>query len=439
MPGSVAPVAYRPGHLLTGTRTTPGPDHLDDPGGRLGWVTPSLRAAWVASTGSGIAGFAVTALVGDVATTFGAPGAGEGVAVQIGLTGTTLGVSLALIRLASLGALPGAVLADRLGRRRMLLGMLAVGLVLTMAGALAPGYWWWVVAVALARPFLSTVNAVAGVVAAEETTSRHRAWALAGIGAAYGLGAGVVPVLRGLVPGISFRVVLALAIVPLLVIPLLARWLRDPAVYRAAAATERPVLPGAVPPAHRRHLLLLVVATAALALATGPGFTYVVVYGEEVLGATPTTTALLVVSAGPLGLVGLVLGRWLSDVLGRRPTIAMSLLGTALSLSVAYSGSQGRLTVGYLAAITSAAAFGVPSAALAAEAFPTRVRATVAGWVTAAGVMGAVVGLAAFGVLADVTGTFADAARILAVVVAVGVVAVIGLPETRGEELTRFD
>jgi MFS family permease len=424
---------------MTGTLTASSSDDLAHPGGRLGWITPSLRAALLASVGSGIAGFAVTALVGDVATTFGAPGAGEGVAAQIGLTGTTLGVSLALIRLASLGALPGAVLADRLGRRRMLLAMLSLGLALTMAGALAPGYWWWVAAVALARPFLSTVNAVAGVVAAEETRSRHRAWALAGIGAAYGLGAGVVPILRGVVPGISFRVVLALAIVPLLVVPLLARWLRDPAVYRAAPEADRPALPGAVPPAHRRHLVLLVVATAALALATGPGFTYVVVYGEEVLGATSTTTALLILSAGPLGLVGLVLGRWLSDVLGRRPTIALALLGTAVALATAYSGSQHRLVVGYLAAIMSASTFGVPSAALAAEAFPTRVRATVAGWVTAAGVAGAVIGLASFGVLADVTGTFADAARILAVVVTLGVVAVIGLPETRGMELTRFD
>jgi MFS family permease len=424
---------------MTGTPTTSGSDDLAHPGGRLGWVTPSLRAALVASVGSGIAGFSVTALVGDVATTFGAPGAGEGVVAQIGLTGTTLGVSLALIRLASLGALPGAALADRLGRRRMLLVMLGVGLALTMTGAFAPGYWWWVAVVALARPFLSTVNAVASVVAAEETSVRYRAWALAGIGAAYGIGSGVVPVLRGLVPGISFRVVLGLVVVPLLVLPVLSRWLRDPDVYQQAPEPDRPAVPGAVPPQHRRHLALLLLATASLALATGPGFTFVVVYGEEVLGATSTTTALLVVSAGPIGLVGLLLGRWLSDSLGRRPTIALAMLGTAVALAITYSGVQEGLVVGYLVAIMSASAFGVPAAALAAEAFPTRVRATVAGWVTAAGVSGAVIGLASFGVLADVTGTFAEAARILAVVVVVGVLAVIGLPETRGAELTQFD
>jgi len=40
---------------------------------------------------------------------------------QAGLSGTQLGIGLAVIRLASLGALPLAGAADRLGRRRVLL------------------------------------------------------------------------------------------------------------------------------------------------------------------------------------------------------------------------------------------------------------------------------------------------------------------------------
>ncbi len=406
--------------------------------GRLAWLTPSLAAAAGASAASGLAGFAVTAVIGDVASTFGAPGAGQDVAAQIGLTGTTLGVALACIRLASLGALPASALADRLGRRGTLLGAMAVGLAMTALGALAPSFWWWVAAVAFARPFLSTVNNLAGVVAAEETTSRHRSWALALIGASYGLGAGVVPLLRGALSGASYRLTTSLVLVPLVVLPWLARSLQEPAVYTRVAhrpASRRARVLGTVPAAHRGRLALLLVTTAALSLATGPGFTYVVVYAEQVLGASTTTTATLVLAAGPVGALGLLTGRWLADRAGRRPAAALALVVTAGGLATAYTGSLPLLVVGYLVSLAAAAAFGTPVGALAAEAFPTSIRATVAGWAAASGVLGAVAGLAAFGVLADATGGFGGAARILAVAVALGALPLAWLPETRGHEL----
>ncbi|MBS3941633.1 MAG: hypothetical protein KG028_11805, partial [Actinobacteria bacterium] len=62
-------------------------------------------------------------------------------------------------------------------------------------------------------------------------------------------------------------------------------------------------------------------------------------------------------------------------------------------------------------------------------------RATVAGWMTMAGVLGAVLGLLSFGVLADLTGGFANASVAIGILVAVVAVAFAGLPETRGHEL----
>jgi hypothetical protein len=66
---------------------------------------------------------------------------------------------------------------------------------------------------------------------------------------------------------------------------------------------------------------------------------------------------------------------------------------------------------------------------------PTAVRATVAGWETVAGVIGAVVGLTSFGVLADVTGGFAAAARWIGIATAIIALGFWFLPETRGREL----
>ena len=113
---------------------------------------------------------------------------GATIAEQAGLSGTKLGIGLAVIRLASLGGLPLAGLADRFGRRRMLLTTCAIGLALTAVSAVSPTYWWFVAIFALGRPLLSATSGVAQVAAAEQTASSQRAKAVALIAAGYGLG-----------------------------------------------------------------------------------------------------------------------------------------------------------------------------------------------------------------------------------------------------------
>jgi MFS family permease len=87
----------------------------------------------------------------------------------------------------------------------------------------------------------------------------------------------------------------------------------------------------------------------------------------------------------------------------------------------------------------ASSAFAPPAGALAAELVPTAIRATVAGWLTVAGVLAAVLGLTAFGVLADLTGGFASASRTLGVTVAIIALGFGWLPETRGVELESLE
>jgi MFS family permease len=409
-------------------------EHTDTSSRRPAWLTAPVLTVSVLSVAAGIAQFAVTTVIGDVAAEFGEPGAGDEAAAQIGLPATTVGLALTIVRLASLGSLPAAALADRLGRRSVLLTTAAIGLALTSLAAVAPGFWWYVVLVALARPALSTVNALAGVVAAEEARAADRSAALALIAAAYGLGSGIVAVGRGLLPGEpSFRLVMAFALVPLLLLPLLARRVREP---RIAGSRPRAVgLPGRVPRRYLRRVALLAALTGTIALATGPGFTYLFVYGERVLGASPLFLSTLVLGAGPAGLLGILVGRWAADRFGRRIASGCSMAATGAAVAYAYTGSEADLAVGYLAALAASSAFAPPTGALVAELVPTNVRATVAGWETIAGVAGASAGLLSFGVLADATGGFSTAARLIGVVVAVVSVGFAGLPETLGTEL----
>ena len=430
----------------------PGPSPPGDPGAdpasarhiRLhGWRHPAILAVAAATVAAGFAQFGATTALGDVARTFGETGDGSSLVARVGLSGTTLGLGLAIVRLASLASLPLAALADRRGRRRMLLGCVSGGLAVTALAALSPGYWWFVALFAIGRPMLSATNAIAVVVAAEETETRDRAKAIALMTAGYGIGAGLTALVRGVAgDGLGFRGLFAFALVPLAAMPLLARRLEEPDRYQRLRAAEdhelaaaRPAVLGRVRADLRPRLWLLAVPAFAIAFVTGPMNTFLFVYAENALGMSRSTTAAMVLAAGPIGLVGLLIGRWAADRLGRRVTAATAQAMVALAGMLTYSGSRAAVAAGYLAAILVASAYAPAFGALSAELFPTSVRATVAGWLVAAGVLGAVAGLVAFGLLTDALDSFATAAVLICIPVVLASVLFVRLPETRGLEL----
>jgi MFS family permease len=398
------------------------------------WLTTPVLAVALLSIGAGLSAFGVTVVIGDVAAEFGQPVPADDVGAELGLRASTIGLALALIRFASLGGLLLAAFADRMGRRRLLLTVASVGFASTSLAAAAPGFWWYVALVAMARPFLATVNTVAGVVAAEESRAVGRAAAIGLVTAAYGVGSGLVSVGRGLLPGDpSFRVVTLFALGPLLLLPLLARRIREPAIAVDRVRAEG--VPGAVPRRLRGRVVILAVLVGSIAVVTGPGFSYLFVYGEGMLGASALQLSGLVLVAGPVGLVGIVLGRFGADRFGRRVTGALALSGTGFAVAIAYSAGLTALGFGYLTTILLASAFAPAQGTLASELVPTAVRATVAGWLTVSGVFGAIIGLTVFGVLADITGGFAVAARLLGAIVVLSAFGFTLLPETRGVEL----
>lgn len=412
-------------------------------GHRLGAVLrnrPVLAMA-AASLATGFAQFVAVAALGDVAAAFGERAPDDGtLAGAAGLSFTTLGLGLAAIRLASLAGLPLAGSADRFGRRRTLLAFLVVGLALTAAAATSQSFWTFVAAFALARPGLSAVNAIAGVIAAEETATRHRSGAMAVVAVGYGTGSGSAALLRGLAgEALGFRGLFAIAaVLGLVVVPLLARLVREPARFRQVA--HRP--PGSPRPVWgplRRGLRLrtgvLSATTFSVAFVTAPATGLLFVYGENVLELDPALVGTVVVAAAPLGLLGLLVGRLGSDRLGRRPTAALSQVAIGLAAAGTYTGSPAALIGGYLLVLATSSAYAPATGSLAAELFPTTVRASAAGWLTVAGVLGAVSGLLVFGLAAD----WADAAVGGAMVVAVPAVLCAAafwlVPETRDGEL----
>jgi MFS family permease len=405
------------------------------------WNNRAVVAVALAAFASGFGQFGIVAALGDVARGLGQVTHGATLADQAGLSGTVLGVGLAIIRLASLGSLPITGLADRFGRRTMLLVTVGAGLALTAVAAASPSYWWFVAIFACGRPLLSATTALAQVSAAEQTGSTDRAKAVALITAGYAVGAGLIAIIHSLASSaLGFRGVFALALVPLALLPLLRRWIVEPDRFaKAAASADHPVpVLGAVAKPYRKRLLVVIALAFAISVITGPANSFVFLYAQNVLHQSGFVTAGMVVGGGVTGLLGLLAGRWLADHFGRRPTGGLALVAVALVACVAYSGSAPALIIGYIAGVFAGAVMAPALGALLNELFPTSVRASAAGWWLAAGVLGAVVGLVVFGAVATVNNRFNIAALItfLPVCLAMGLFWLV--PETRGREPEEF-
>jgi MFS family permease len=394
-------------------------------------------AVAITAFASGFGQYGVVAALGDVSTQLGHVASGTSIADKVGLSGTELGVGLAIIRLASLGSLPLIGLADRLGRRRMLLAVTVLGLALTAVSAVSPGYWWFVAIFAFGRPLLSATNALAQVMAAEETGSHDRAAAVAFVAAGYGVGAGLAAVVHSLASGaLGFRGIFALALVPLAVVWASRGQLEEPSrfmVAQAAADHPTPVL-GAVGPRFRARVLCLAVIAFALSVITGPASGFAFLYAQDVLHLAGYVTAIMVVVSGAAGLAGLVGGRWLADRVGRRPTCSVGTVGIALTATLAYTGSRPAFLLGYLLGVVSGSVVAPAVGSFLTELFPTSVRASVTGWWVTAGVLGAVGGLVMFGAVADVGNRFAAAAELTFLPMGLAAALFWLLPETKGRE-----
>lgn len=112
------------------------------------------------------------------------------------------------------------------------------------------------------------------------------------------------------------------------------------------------------------------------------------------------------------------------------------MVAMAVSGVFTYSGSHVALLIGYELGVLAASTFAPAAGAFANELFPTSVRASVAGWNIAASVLGAVLGLLAFGAIAQV-GTRFDglrAATVTFIPALAATVLFLKLPETKGRE-----
>ena len=420
------------------------------------WTTPydltePARENWRARSGhrvalvlflvalvAGFGQFGAVASLNDVAKYFGHVSANGSLKSAVGLSGSVLGLGLGVLRLASLAALPLASLADRWGRTRVLQRSLTIGLIATALAALSPGYWFFVLCFAFARPLLSAASTLVQVITVELSSTANRIHQLVIMAAGAGAGAGLSAILHGVIRGPnSFRWLFALTLIPVFVIVPFLRAVPEPAHHRDDGPLARL---GTVPADLRGRLAIVATMAFTVGMVTGPANGFAFVYGEGILKIAPHVVALVVASSALTGLAGLLLSRRLSRTLGRRWTVAIGAVATALTSTFAYSGGRFNFLAGYLVGVAAAGLLAPAASALSTEIFSRAFRATAAGWVVVAGVLGATAGLALFGGVGDlVHATGAATLRLPALLTFLPLLPTLvllrRLPESRASEL----
>jgi putative MFS transporter len=396
--------------------------------GRMPWwfppQRPDARAATVLgllATLSVVVGYHGTLL--SQTMTFAADEFGAGRSAQ--------GVALSAARVGGLIAIGLGALADRRGRRRVLILALLACIVSTVLGALSPTLAMLSATQVVNRGSWAAASILLAVVSAEEMPKGSRAYALSLIAMTTALGAGMalwfLPV-----ADTGERAWRLLYLFPLVFLPLVVRFGRQVPESRRYQRPHRNVsLAG-----HGRRLWLLASAAFLLSVFVAPQTQFRNEFLRDERGMAAAAVSLFVLVTSTPGGIGIVAGGRLADTRGRRVVGATAAaVGTVLlaaSFTLAGAGMWVATTVGtiFMAALEPTVRVYGP------ELFPTSLRGRATGILSTTAMAGSVVGLLAAGALADGLGSFGRAMGLLAIA-PLGTAALVLLlfPETARREL----
>jgi len=328
---------------------------------------------------------------------------------QFGASRSTQGLTLASARAGVLLSLVIMTVADRRGRHRLLVVCTIGGVVAASLGSVAPSLAVLAGTQFFTRSFSTALALLIAVVAAEEMPKGGRAYAASVIAMTTALGAGGAVILLPLAdvhPG-AWRI---LYLAPLLALPFFVRvGSRIPESRRFMRPHARVTMAG-----HRGRLALLGASTFFGAMFLTPVTQFQNEFLREERGFTALAITLFTISTNTPAGIGVVVGGRLADQRGRKMVGAVGTFGGALLLATAFHTHGIILWLtwivgGIIGAMT------VPALAVyGPELFPTALRGRANAIITLTGVIGAAIGLAFAGRMADRHDSIAPGLTILA-------------------------
>ena len=351
----------------------------------------------------------------------------------------------------AIGGVLFGVVADNFGRTRVLVVTILVYAVFTGLAALSRTWW----QLALFR-FLTALGiggewAAGASLVAEVWPERERARAAGLLQSAWAVGFLVAAIVVLALRNQGWRIAFVVGVAPAVVALLVRLWVKEPERWVNAHAAERQSRTRSLP-----KLLELFGPGMARSTLVGSGLAFVAVFG--LWGATNWTPILVralpdlrelsppdltsrVSYATMMLNVGAVFGYLsfgpLAERLGRRPIFASMCVGSLIMLPITFlvprSYNQVLLLLPLLGFFNNGIFSGFPI--YLPELYPTRIRATGAGFCFNVGRAVASTGPFLTGYLVTALGSFGRAASAVAVIYLLGLFVLLFAPETRGKPL----
>ncbi len=367
---------------------------------------------------------------------------GDAATSAFGRSDQALGVALAVARAGVLVSLVAIALADRWGRRRVILFGLVGACAANLLTALSPTFEVFTGAQLFNRALVNTVLIVAGIAAVEDAPEGARAFATGMYALALGAGFGLAVILLPLADlgDYGWRISFALSAGLVLLVPMIGRQLKETKRYvRVADRTERRGRVREVfDRAYGARFLLLGLAAFLTNVFSAPSSQLTNRYLTHAHDFSNSDVAVFrAVTAGLPGVIGVLLASRLAESRGRRPVTIIGLL-VATVFQGAFFLADGALLLWItpVIAIVAAACAGLALGTLDAELFPTEVRGTSSGFLLVSGVVGSAVGLVLATQLKSFAGGLGPAIALCGIASLIAAIFVVPrLPETADRRL----
>ena len=350
---------------------------------------------------------------------------------ELGFSEQAQSLALAAVRGDVVIALGLVALADRRGRRNVVVAALMVGCAITAVSALSPNVYVLTATQLVARGCITAVAILIGIMAAEEMPAGSRAYAVSLLSVSGALGVGlalaVFPIADLDVR--AWRVIFAISILGVLVIRIVARQL--PESRRFVAPHQNVGLSG-----HGKRFWLLAASAFLFAIFWAPTAQYQNVFLRRELDFSAAKISLFTVATNMWGGLGIVAGGRLADVRGRRIVAAVGIVGgVGATVLMFFSSGWPVWAWSVVGSIIGAAT--VPALSVyGPELFPTSLRGRANGVISGLGRLGSVLGLLVIAVIVGRQDRLAPVIALLAIGPALVVLLVLtAYPETAHREL----
>lgn len=344
----------------------------------------------------------------------------------------------------ALGGVLFGVIADRFGRTRTLIATILIYAIFTGAAALSTTWW----QLALSR-FLTALGiggewAAGAALVAEVWPEEKRTRAAGLLQSAWAAGFFLAAAINIALKSSGWRPMFVVGVAPAIVALLVRLWVRESDRWVAARAHARPTIAELFSPRLRRATLV----GSALAFVAVFGLWGATNWTPTLVRALPdvarldagaqawnVSIATMMLNAGAL--LGYLCFGPVANRIGRRATFAIFCLGSLVMLPTAFLAPA---SFGYVLALLPVLGFfnngifsGFPI--YLPELYPTRVRATGAGFCFNIGRVLASAGPFVTGSLVAALGSFGRAASVVAMIYALGLLVLPFAPETPGKSL----